>query len=143
MAYPVAVTVEPLLINRNRLTTAFRVILAIPHLILVGGLGLGGALRRGGDSAISFGGETGLLGAASLCLAVVRLILVLPHAIALVFLVLAWWLTAVLSWVLIVTTGEYPRGMYQFGVGVLRWFLRVESYMLLLVDTYPPFSLEA
>jgi hypothetical protein len=211
MAYPVSVTVEPLLVNRNRLTTAFRVILAIPHLVLVGGLGLGGALRRGGDTAFTLGGETGLLGAAAFCLAVVswftivvtgnhfagirdftkfylrwrvralaylmlledeyppfgdgpypaaiaiddpqgprdrltvgvRLILVIPHAIALVVLVVAWWLTAVLSWVLILTTGEYPRGLYQFGVGVLRWFLRVESYMLLLVDTYPPFSLEA
>jgi uncharacterized protein DUF4389 len=31
--------------------------------------------------------------------------------------------------------------MYDFGAGVLRWFMRVEAYMLLLVDEYPPFSL--
>ena len=41
MPYPVSVSVEPLLKPRNRLTTAFRLILAIPHLILVGGVGAG------------------------------------------------------------------------------------------------------
>ena len=41
MAYPVSITVEPQLADRNRLTTAFRLILAIPHLILVGGVGAG------------------------------------------------------------------------------------------------------
>jgi hypothetical protein len=44
VAYPVSVTVEPLVTGRNRLTTAFRLILAIPHLILVGG-GRGGLLN--------------------------------------------------------------------------------------------------
>jgi len=41
MPYPVTVSVEPALSNRNRLTTFFRLILAIPHIILVGGVGLG------------------------------------------------------------------------------------------------------
>src|ERR1700675_3006810 len=60
MAYPVSVSVEPLRTNRNRLTTAFRLILAIPHLILIGGLGF-----------TSFGGEAGLLGAVAFFLAIV------------------------------------------------------------------------
>jgi len=61
--------------------------------------------------------------------------------IVLVFLIIAWWLTAVVAWLLILVTGEYPRGLYDFGVGVLRWLLRVQAYMLLMVDEYPPFSL--
>jgi hypothetical protein len=58
MPYPVSVGVEPLLTNRNRLTTAFRLILAIPHLLLVGGVGLGVAFR--GDNRTTAGGEGGL-----------------------------------------------------------------------------------
>ena len=44
MPYPVTVTIAPALTNRNRLTTAFRGILAIPHVILVGGIGIGRGL---------------------------------------------------------------------------------------------------
>ena len=55
MSYPVSVGVEPSLANRNRLTTAFRLILAIPHLILVGGVGFGVASR--GDGRTTIGGE--------------------------------------------------------------------------------------
>jgi hypothetical protein len=50
-------------------------------------------------------------------------------------------MTAVVSWLLILLTGRYPQGLYDFGVGALRWLIRVEAYMLLLVDDYPPFSL--
>ncbi len=39
-------------------------------------------------------------------------------------------------------TGRYPDGLYQFGVGSLRWTTRVNAYALLLVDEYPPFSLD-
>ena len=38
-------------------------------------------------------------------------------------------------------TGRYPDSLYDFAVGVLRWSVRVESYLLLLHDEYPPFSL--
>jgi hypothetical protein len=54
MAYPVLVSLEPSLTNRNRLTTAFRLILAIPHLILVGAIGFGLASR--GNSLKKIGG---------------------------------------------------------------------------------------
>jgi hypothetical protein len=202
------VSVEPLLTNRNRLTTAFRIILAIPHLILVGGGGLGASLGR--SSSVRIGGETGLIGAVVYFLAVIswftivltgahvigirqmtafylrwrvraiaylmlledayppfgdapyptaleivdpagprdrlsvglRLLLAIPHFIVLFFLVVAWWITAVIAWLIILITGTYPEGLYHFGVAVLRWLIRVETYLLLMVDDYPPFSFE-
>jgi hypothetical protein len=42
----------------------------------------------------------------------------------------------------ILFSSRYPQGLYNFGVGVLRWFIRVEAYLLLLVDAYPPFSFD-
>jgi len=59
--YPVSITIEPQHTNRDRLTTAFRVVLAIPHLIVVGGVGLGLAVSGGGNDKTSLTGETGLL----------------------------------------------------------------------------------
>jgi len=70
-----------------------------------------------------------------------RLLLGIPHFIALFFLGCAWLITAIISWVWILLSGAYPEGLYNFGVGVLRWLLRVQAYMLLMVDDYPPFSL--
>jgi len=206
MPYPVAVSVEPRLAGRNRLTTAFRLILAIPHIILVGGAGLGLAYR---ENNTAFGGETGLLGAVAAFLAVVswftiviagahligirqfctfylrwrvralsylmlledpyppfgdapypasieiadpvgprnrltvglRLFLAIPHFIVLLFVLAAWGVVTIIAWFAILFTGSYPRSLYEFSVGSLRWRLRVEAYLLLLVDEYPPFSL--
>ena len=207
MPYPVLVSLEPSLTNRNRLTTAFRLILAIPHLILVGGVGFGVASR--GDGRTTIGGEGGLLGAVAIFLAIVswftlvlagrhiigirqftsfylrwrvralayfmlledayppfgdapypasievadpvrprdrvavglRILLAIPHIIVLFFVLLAWCFTTIAAWFIILFTGNYPQGLYEFGVGALRWRLRVETYMLLMVDEYPPFSL--
>ncbi len=72
----------------------------------------------------------------------VRLFLVIPHVIVLLFVLLAWCLTTIVAWFAILLTGAYPAGLYRFGVGALRWRLRVDAYMLLLVDAYPPFSLD-
>lgn len=69
-----------------------------------------------------------------------RIILAIPHFIVLVFVLLAWFFTTIAAWFIIVFTGSYPPGLYEFGVGALRWLLRVQAYMLLLVDDYPPFS---
>ena len=71
MPYPVSTAIEPQLADRNRLTTAFRLILAIPHLILVGGVGVGFAANSSRRDVLSFGGETGLLGSIALLLAIV------------------------------------------------------------------------
>jgi Domain of unknown function (DUF4389) len=210
MPYPVSVSVEPLLTDRNRLTTAFRLILAIPHLILVGGVGAGFAWHSGGNDAASVSGETGILGTFAFLLAIVswftivisgdhitgirqytrfylrwrvralsylmlledeyppfgdapypasltvedpvgprnrltvglRILLAVPHYIVLFFVLCAWWVTTIVSWVAILITARYPPGLYNFGVGALRWLLRVEAYLLLMVDEYPPFALD-
>lgn len=208
MAYPVSVEVAPALVNRNRVTTLFRLILAIPHLILVGGAGSIVATR--GDRTTSITSESGLLGAVAWFLAIVswftivfagvhitgirqvttfylrwranalaylalledpyppfgdapypvttvvidpvatrkrltvafRLLLVVPHVFALFFVLLAWFMTTVVGWFSILFTGSFPAGLHAFGTGALRWRLRVEAYMLLLVDDYPPFALD-
>jgi hypothetical protein len=199
VGYPVIVAVTPPRGERNRLTIAFRVILAIPHTILVG-------------PVVWFyrAGSLGLLGAATYFLAVVnwfslvatgalvpgirdftlyylrwrtraiaytalfvdeyppfgdgpyptsvdvidpplprnrttvalRLLLVLPHVIVLFFVLLAWCVTSVIAWFSLLFRGSYPPALYRFGVGVMRWLVRVEAYLLLLVDEYPPFSIE-
>ncbi|MCC7179174.1 MAG: DUF4389 domain-containing protein [Acidobacteria bacterium] len=207
MAYPVSVAVEPALVNRNRLTTAFRLILAIPHLILVGGVGLGMAGQD--DQRTTAGWEGGLLGAVAIVLAIVswftiviagthivgirqftafylrwrvralaylmlladaypplgdapypagieivdppgrrdrlsvalRFIFAIPHLIVLFFLLVAWAFTTMLAWFAVVFTGRYPQALYGFGIAALQWRLRVEAYMLLMVDDYPPFTL--
>jgi len=207
MPYPVSVTVEPARADRNRLTTAFRLILAIPHLILVGGVGLSTAFRSG--NATRVGAEGGLFGAVAGFLAIVswftiviggthiagirevttfylrwrvraiayfmlledayppfgdapypasmeivdpagprdrlavgfRILLAIPHVFVLFFVLLAWCLTTMAAWFIILFTGAYPQGLYEFGVGSLRWLIRVQAYVLLLVDEYPPFSL--
>ena len=46
------------------------------------------------------------------------------------------------AWVVIVFTGHYPAGLETFALGCMRWLLRVEAYLLLLVDDYPPFTLD-
>lgn len=209
MAYPVDVTLDRLLTNRDRVTVAFRAILAIPHLILVGGAGIGLNLVMD-DTFTKFGSEGGLLGAVAGFLAIVswftivlagvhivgirqftmfvmrwrvralaylmlledayppfgdapypagidiaeptlprdrltvalRLFLAIPHFIVLCFVLFGWMLATIVAWFVILLTGDYPAGLYDFSVGAFRWMMRVEAYMLLLVDDYPPFSLE-
>jgi hypothetical protein len=209
MSYPVTTAIEPQHAERDRLTTAFRLVLAIPHLILVGGVGVGFAANSSRRDLLSFGGETGLLGSIAFLLAIVswftlvftsehytpirrytryylrwrvralaylmlladvyppfgdapypatmelvepgpvrdrvsvglRLLFAIPQFIVLFFVLCAWWVTTVVSWFAILITGRYPPSLYQFGAGALRWLIRVEAYVLLLVDEYPPFSL--
>ena len=197
--YPVTITIAPQTEPRNRLTTALRPILAIPHAILAGPVYW--SSRTGG---------AGLLGAAAYAMAIVswftlliageqprgirdfsmyylrwrtralaymalfvdpyppfgdepypatievrepvqprdnatiavRLLLVLPHLVVLCALLLAWLITTVIAWFVILFTRSYPPSLYRFGIGVMRWGLRVEAYLLLLVDDYPPFTLD-
>ena len=214
-AYPVTIDVEPQTSGRNRLTVGFRLILAIPHLILVGapGFAIGfpsettsadGTVRHSGGLGNGVLGVVAFVGAILSWFAIVftgrhprglwdlarfymrwranavayaallrddyppfgdgpypvtyevqypdqrdrltvglRLLLVIPHAIVLLILNIAWFLTAIFAWVAILFTGEYPDGLYRFGVGMMRWTLRVETYVLLMRDEYPPFSLQA
>ena len=70
-------------------------------------------------------------------------LLAIPHYIVLLFLGIAALIVYVIAWFAILFTGAFPQGLYNFGVGYLRWSLRVESYMLLMRDEYPPFSFES
>jgi hypothetical protein len=75
-------------------------------------------------------------------LPLVKWLLVIPHIIVLIFLYLAAIVVVVLAWFAILFTGRYPRGMFEFVEGVLRWHNRVVAYALVLVtDQYPPFRL--
>jgi hypothetical protein len=198
-SYPVSVVVEPQLEGRNRLTTAFRPILAIPHAILAGpvywssrtaAFGLIGAatyvlaivswvsllitgaqprnireftlyylrwrtrsiaymaLLRDeyppfGDGEYSARVVVEEPGAVRpLAMVALRPLLVIPHLVVVALLALGWFVTTIIAWLAILLTGSYPRGLYAFGVRVLRWALRVEAYALFLVDAYPPFRLE-
>jgi hypothetical protein len=72
----------------------------------------------------------------------VKWLLAIPHYFVLVFLWLAVIVVTFIAWIVILFTGKYPRGMFDFVVGVGRWSLRVDAYaFLLLTDDYPPFSL--
>ncbi len=199
--YPVSFEVEPQTTERNRMTVAFRLILAIPHMLLVGGPGFG--IGVGGDRTGALGTVAGVLAVINWFIIVFtgranegilslqqyylrwraralayeallrdeyppfgdgdypvsadfpavvedrnrwtvgfRFLLVIPQAIALLFVLIAWGVTALIGWFAVLFTGRYPDGLWQFGQGVMRWTLRVEVYILLLRDEYPPFSLK-
>lgn len=75
-------------------------------------------------------------------LPLVKWLLAFPHYIVLVFLWVAAVLAVIAAWFAILFTGRYPRGLFDFVVGVARWHLRVVGYAFVLVtDEYPPFSL--
>lgn len=72
----------------------------------------------------------------------VKWLLVIPHYIVLIFLSAASIFAVILAWFVILLTGQYPKALFDFNVGVARWWLRVGAYAFLLVtDRYPPFSL--
>jgi len=75
-------------------------------------------------------------------LPLVKWFLAIPHYIVLFFLAVGAFFAVVIAWFAILFTGHYPRGLFDYVVGVGRWALRVEAYSFLLVtDRYPPFSL--
>ncbi len=75
-------------------------------------------------------------------LPLVKWLLVIPHVVVLVLLLVPLILSLVIAWFAILFTGRYPRALFDFVVGLMRWGLRIQAYALLLVtDRYPPFSL--
>jgi hypothetical protein len=205
-AYPVTFSVDYPERELNRLTTGFRLIVAIPILIVLAALGGEGA-HYGNQQSWAFGGGAGgLLFLAPLLmilfrqkyprwwfdwnlellrlenrvcvylalmddrypstderqsvqlelpypdaerdlnrwLPLVKWLLAIPHFILLVFLWLAAVVAVIIAWFAILFTGRYPRGLFDFVLGVLRWGNRVVAYAFLLVtDEYPPFRLSA
>jgi hypothetical protein len=205
--YPVQFSVEYPDRDLDRLTTAFRIIVAIPILVVFGAIGGGdwgsGAAVNGNGTWVAAGG-VGILFLPALLMIVfrqkyprwwydwnlellrfqnrvfvylgllddrypstdeqqsvslefpypdakqglnrwlplVKWFLAIPHYIVLVFLTIAAIVCVIIAWFAILFTGRYPRGLFDFVVGVMRWGNRVTAYMLVLVtDSYPPFRL--
>lgn len=75
-------------------------------------------------------------------LPLVKWLLVIPHLIVLAFLWIGVFFVVIVAWFAILFTGRYPRGIFDFVEGVVRWGQRVVAYAFTLVtDRYPPFSL--
>jgi hypothetical protein len=75
-------------------------------------------------------------------LPLVKWLLAIPHYIVLFFLDIAVVVVVVVAWFAVVFTGRYPRGLFDFVQGVIRWHNRVVAYALILAtDAYPPFQL--
>jgi hypothetical protein len=75
-------------------------------------------------------------------LPLVKWLLAIPHFIVLLFLALAAFVVVIIAWFVILFTGRYPEGLFDFVVGVMRWGNRVQGYAYVLItDRYPPFSL--
>ena len=70
----------------------------------------------------------------------IKWLFVFPHIIVLCFIMMGVLLSTILAWLIILISGKYPRKIFEFVVGALRWILRVQAYALLLItDQYPPF----
>jgi Domain of unknown function (DUF4389) len=206
-SYPVQFSVEYPDRDLNRLTTAFRLFVAIPILIVAGSIGgQEGSYTAGGEQTWRYAGSAGaFLFIAPLLmilfrqkyprwwfdwnrellrfsnrigvylalmddrypstdeqqevaldypypdakeglnrwLPLVKWLLAIPHYIVLTFLWLAALVSIVIAWFAILFTGRYPRGLFDFVVGVLRWTNRVAGYAFVLItDEYPPFRLQ-
>jgi len=75
-------------------------------------------------------------------LPIFKWLLAIPHWFVLCFLWIGVVVCVIIAWFAILFTGRYPRGLFDYVVGVYRWSLRVEAYALLLItDQYPPFTL--
>jgi hypothetical protein len=74
-------------------------------------------------------------------LPLVKWLLAIPHYIVLLFLLIGAAVAIFISFFAVLFTRNYPRGLFDYVVGVFRWAWRVNSYVYLLVDPYPPFSL--
>jgi hypothetical protein len=207
LSYPVQFAVAYPDRDLNRLTTAFRLIVAIPIFILAGAIGREGAGYSHTQGATHFViGGAGLLFLPPLLMIVfrqkyprwwydwnlelqrftnrvivyvalmddtypstdehqsvqldfpypdaktglnrwlplVKWLLAIPHYIVLIFLWIAAIVCVIFAWFAILFTGRYPRGLFEFVEGVLRWSNRVTGYAFILVtDEYPPFRLTA
>ncbi len=73
----------------------------------------------------------------------IKWFLAIPHYIILAFLIVGAIFAVIIAWFAILFTGQYPKSLFDYLVGVGRWGLRIDAYAFLLVtDRYPPFSLQ-
>jgi len=72
----------------------------------------------------------------------IKWLLLIPQYIALFFVGIAALVTVFIAFFAVLFTGKFPRGMWDFLVGVHRWALRVTAYHMLITDVYPAFSLD-
>lgn len=70
-----------------------------------------------------------------------RYIMAIPHLIIVGVLGYAVGVVGFIAWVIALFTGSVPAGLHSFIAGYVRWYVRLEGYILLLTDQYPPFSL--
>jgi hypothetical protein len=203
--YPITLSVEYPKKSLNRLTTFFRIFVAIPILILLCTVTAATVSGQGPNNTAEFAGAGGLLFLGPLLmilfrqkyprwwfdwnlelqrfmtrvgvylllmddrypstdskqavnldiaypdvkknlnrwLPLVKWFLVIPHYFVLIFLNIAAVVATILAWFAILFTGHYPKSLFNYVEGVLRWNLRVTGYAFLLVtDVYPPFSLD-
>jgi hypothetical protein len=75
-------------------------------------------------------------------LPLVKWLLVIPHFIVLFFVAIGAFFVAIWAFFAVLFTGRYPRGAFDYMVGTFRWAYRVLAYAHLMVDPYPPFSLQ-
>lgn len=76
-------------------------------------------------------------------LPLVKWILAIPHFVVLLVLGVLVYVVLFIAWFAILFTGQFPKGLFDFVVGVQRWSLRVAAYAVyLFTDQYPPFSLK-
>ena len=74
-------------------------------------------------------------------LPLVKWFLAIPHYVVLLFLDIAAFVVVIVAWFAILLTGRYPRGIFDFRAGVIRWQNGVIGYAFTLItDRYPPFS---
>lgn len=71
-----------------------------------------------------------------------RLLIAIPAFIVLAFVGFAAAVVTFVAWFIILITGHFPGGMFKFCAGAQRWGLRVQAYLYLMTDRYPPFSLD-
>ena len=71
-----------------------------------------------------------------------RIFMVIPHLIALFFVGIAACFVYIIAWFAVLFTGKWPVGLRNFVIGLTRWTTRLNAYMYLLTDEYPPFSFE-